>query len=833
VKIVDFGLARLNEERLSLGLTNSQQTLGTLDYMAPEQFDDASRVDFRADIYSLGCTLFTLLAGNPPFPAPQYSSLASKMQAHCLVAPPKVNALRPDVPLGVSNIIEQMLAKQPGKRFASPIQVAKALAPFAAGSNPCELVQNRQHAANRSNNPIVGQTSNYLSNPSTETNGGEFKQADSVAPIAVAAPQIWKSAAFRIAVAAALLIAVVLWAAWPRPHPDGGNKANDLNHDQAGSSLSNKPQLSLASVVGTAPGLTGAWWFDETPWLIPQARQRWLPFMKVGFTAPESARKDLSDRLTKLTALANGSDVFELQQQLKLLATERLPGGTWDETRERVELCNLLDLSGSPGADSKQLGNVRDLLLKKCRTGGDKAGQPELDKLSAADCHLFAVVLHRMARSSNVGGVSTPSDSKSARAEAAPRKSVGLAQSSDRPDDPSVMARLSLWKNAKSAYELALKKYDRDGDQTMMAACFADLAVMYSEQGDDAAAVDNFRLAQTSLPEGKSPLFETFVLCGQANSNCQLSKHNAAHECLKRAEETATELPPDHPLRAYVWECMAWYYMDRDYMDAAARRNAVTYFEKAKAIREDNAKRDPRASRDIFHDRHGAALALQYRGVFEHEAAALNDSKQRFTEILKELTEQLADPQKIYERDPEQITPQMRNDLVQRKINALEREADGYLFGSPREFKTAAEHYLDACKFIKSEGLDRNLKSSTVVSLLFKRAMALAFAGDLVAAGQCKAEADELFSSLKDENKPLAFVRTVASSAIDRVNHRQTAEQIRHNFVAVFREKLATQDDQRQIHLLRDDRLQFDVLAAEMTDPDLFQKVSEEALKPK
>ncbi len=61
----------------------------------------------------------------------------------------------------------------------------------------------------------------------------------------------------------------------------------------------------------------------------------------------------------------------------------------------------------------------------------------------------------------------------------------------------------------------------------------------------------------------------------------------------------------------------------------------------------------------------------------------------------------------------------------------------------------------------------------------------------------------------------------------------QTAEQIRHKFVAVFRERLTTQDDQRHIHLLRDNRLQFDVLAAEMTDPDLFQKVSEEALKPK
>ena len=149
-QIVDFGLARINDELATGGLTESHSAMGTFDYMSPEQFDDSAHADIRADIYSLGCTLFNLLAGNPPYPAPQYSTLTAKMRGHCLSPVPRLHALRPQVPAPLAAIVERMMAKQPADRFATPADVAKALAPFAVGSElPKLLAASRAAEASR------------------------------------------------------------------------------------------------------------------------------------------------------------------------------------------------------------------------------------------------------------------------------------------------------------------------------------------------------------------------------------------------------------------------------------------------------------------------------------------------------------------------------------------------------------------------------------------------------------------------------------------------------------------------------------------------------------
>src|SRR5207248_4796127 len=80
VKILDFGLAKATREGpVEGGLTHEGQMLGTPDFIAPEQIADARRADIRADIYSLGCTLYCLLTGRPPFPG---NSLYEILQAH-------------------------------------------------------------------------------------------------------------------------------------------------------------------------------------------------------------------------------------------------------------------------------------------------------------------------------------------------------------------------------------------------------------------------------------------------------------------------------------------------------------------------------------------------------------------------------------------------------------------------------------------------------------------------------------------------------------------------------------------------------------------------------
>lgn len=133
VKILDLGLAVLRTgDKSGSGLTEKGQILGTLDYMAPEQWEDSRGVDIRADIYSLGCTLFHLLAGKPPFGSDEHPGLMKQMWAHVQAPVPSLRDLRPDVPQPVVAIIERMLAKKPSERFETPAEVAAALEPYAA-----------------------------------------------------------------------------------------------------------------------------------------------------------------------------------------------------------------------------------------------------------------------------------------------------------------------------------------------------------------------------------------------------------------------------------------------------------------------------------------------------------------------------------------------------------------------------------------------------------------------------------------------------------------------------------------------------------------------------
>lgn len=128
VKVCDFGLAKLTrEEQFEGRLTFEGQALGTPDFIAPEQILNAPDVDIRADIYSLGGTLFYLLAGRPPFLA---ASLYDMYQAHMSRNIEPINLLRPEVPAELASLVAKMMAKQPARRFATPLEVAEALRPF-------------------------------------------------------------------------------------------------------------------------------------------------------------------------------------------------------------------------------------------------------------------------------------------------------------------------------------------------------------------------------------------------------------------------------------------------------------------------------------------------------------------------------------------------------------------------------------------------------------------------------------------------------------------------------------------------------------------------------
>ena len=175
IKVLDFGLAKATREAPPVdgGLTNPGQALGTPDYMAPEQIRDAQKADIRADIYSLGCTLYYLLSGGPPFRA---ENLWDLYQAHHSMDAKLLNFVRPDVPGELAAVVAKMMAKEPERRFQTPSEVALAVAPFFKKASANVLLLNPEVSA-------VGQSK--LRPESPATGSVPTQPATSLAPAAM------------------------------------------------------------------------------------------------------------------------------------------------------------------------------------------------------------------------------------------------------------------------------------------------------------------------------------------------------------------------------------------------------------------------------------------------------------------------------------------------------------------------------------------------------------------------------------------------------------------------------------------------------------------------
>jgi predicted Ser/Thr protein kinase len=134
VKVLDFGLAKANREKGEQHeLTGEGKMLGTPHYIAPEQINDAATADIRADIYSLGCTLYCLLSGAAPFGG---GSLFAILQAHHAKEAASLSEVRPEVPEALAAVVRKMMAKDPAQRYQTPGEVAQALVPFIKTAAP-------------------------------------------------------------------------------------------------------------------------------------------------------------------------------------------------------------------------------------------------------------------------------------------------------------------------------------------------------------------------------------------------------------------------------------------------------------------------------------------------------------------------------------------------------------------------------------------------------------------------------------------------------------------------------------------------------------------------
>lgn len=195
IKVIDMGLALAREDSTAQ-LTQTGLVLGTMSYCAPEQFRDASHVDIRADIYSLGCTLYHLLTGKSPYS--QRKTVTEIMQAHLHEPFPNLTEALPDAPAGLEAVLARMTAKDRDGRFSTPREVVDALEPFARSADLASLVP----AKTQQRPPHRGTTGKPTPTPE--------RQAAAIQPLQPRArwPRIAAILALLLAVSVAIFLAV-------------------------------------------------------------------------------------------------------------------------------------------------------------------------------------------------------------------------------------------------------------------------------------------------------------------------------------------------------------------------------------------------------------------------------------------------------------------------------------------------------------------------------------------------------------------------------------------------------------------------------------------------
>ncbi len=252
VLIADFGLARAAQG--STGLTRSGSLLGTPAFMAPEQFQNVRAVDHRSDLYALGCTLWTLLLGRPPFRGP---SPAAFMHQHIVEPPPDPRSLRPALSPALCAVLARLLAKAPDARFPDGAALAAALAPLCA-SAPSGAPRGVPPAgeaavARREEAPVRGAAAREeppaQSTPSARAPSGERTDAVRAQDEALAAPDAPRGAGRWLALAVlALAVGGLGWFLWP-----GVGEARLDGLEPADGSLLRAPVSSLRGRLRGAP----------------------------------------------------------------------------------------------------------------------------------------------------------------------------------------------------------------------------------------------------------------------------------------------------------------------------------------------------------------------------------------------------------------------------------------------------------------------------------------------------------------------------------------------------------------------------------------------------
>ncbi|MDR2115128.1 MAG: serine/threonine protein kinase [Planctomycetaceae bacterium] len=267
VKILDFGLGKfitLNHSDLDYSLTTMGSTMGSVDYIAPEQWEDAASVKIQADIYSLGCLFFFLLTGHAPYESPQLNR-EQRMIAHIKGDIPSLTSFCENIPPKIENCYKKMLAKNQKNRFSEPAEIIAVLEPFTVKETLQSLL-----------NPNIA---SLIKEESTTLSVKSFSNR-----------RLFGTMLIKYLPRTVLMVLVgygIYFAGTMKSSRNNDTKQipssetlniSQLKTEPNSSSISSPiifPTSLVEPLVETLQfiGYSGRWWFEEIPWYLPFVRE--------------------------------------------------------------------------------------------------------------------------------------------------------------------------------------------------------------------------------------------------------------------------------------------------------------------------------------------------------------------------------------------------------------------------------------------------------------------------------------------------------------------------------------------------------------------------------
>ncbi len=313
--VADFGIARAAAAAGGDKLTETGMAVGTPHYMSPEQGLGGDRVDGRADQYSLGCMLYEMLVGEPPFKGPNAMAILAR---HSMEVVPSLQVVRSSIPDEVEDAIMRSLEKTPADRFPTIREFADALAEVDLG--PTERRNSRSIRARRSNPTGTGSVRR-------RTGGVTAAERPSLPARIIASTRERGARFWSVAAGVLVLVAAGLsWAIWFRPGGTSAALASDLSPNRIAVMYFQKATGSSDSLGYLADGITEALIHElsEVPQLHVVSRAGVNPYRNAA-VAPDSVGRALkvgtlvqgsvagsSDRLRVSVSLINAANAQEI-----------------------------------------------------------------------------------------------------------------------------------------------------------------------------------------------------------------------------------------------------------------------------------------------------------------------------------------------------------------------------------------------------------------------------------------------------------------------------------------------------------------------------------------